>query len=299
MDKTEPTFVPQWLKNTGTTASDEQGSSKSLTNKSLDKDLGRVSLSDRTTTSSYFRRTSVGNGLGSLRSYSSFNRNNRDRFENRHQEYSDPDSDSLGSVLPRRFEKDGLRWSRSSVGKRRESWTRKGASEFTVVSKSSHVNGGGSLLSGNVKRSFEKDFLSLGADEKQVDSDIGRVPPGVSSAINSLPVGNSSMIGGDGWTSALAEVPVIGINNNGNGSSGQPVQPVSVPATSSLTGGRNMAETLAHGPPRTQTTPQLTVETQRLEELAVKQSRQLIPMIPPLPKALVRAFYLPCIFRFL
>ncbi|KAI7748361.1 hypothetical protein M8C21_010835 [Ambrosia artemisiifolia] len=295
MERTEPTFVPQWLKISGglsTTSnqitssshSDEQGSSKSLRNKSLDKDLD-------TTTSSYLRGAYVNNGSATSRSYSSFNRNRRDRdwdkeindfrnkgkLENRHGDCFD----SLDNVVPSRFDKDGLRHSRSSVsGKRGESWPRKDASELTVVSKSSRINGG-SVLSGNVKRSFERDFPSLGADEKQMDSDTGRVSPGLSSAIQSLPVGNSTMIGGDGWTSALAEVPVIVGDNNGNGSGVQPVQP-----SSSLTGGRNMAETLAHGPPRTQTAPQLTVGTQRLEELAVKQSRQLIPMTPPMPKAL-------------
>ncbi|KAI3770296.1 hypothetical protein L6452_01423 [Arctium lappa] len=317
MERTEPTFVPEWLKSSGGSSTtshqftssslhpDEQGSSKSVRNKSLvnssDNDLGRTSVSDRTT-SSYFRRTSVGNGSAHLRSYSSFGRNHRDRdwdkdiyefrnkekSDNRHRDYSDP----LDNILPSRFEKDGLRRSHSSVsGKRGESWPRKVVSDLSIANKSSHNNGsallsGGSSLS-NVKTSFERDFPSLGADEKQADPDIGRVPsPGLSSAIQSLPIGNSAVIGGDGWTSALAEVPVI-VGSNGNSTSvSQPVQPTSITANTSMTGGRNMAETLAHGPPRTQTAPQLTVGTQRLEELAVKQSRQLIPMTPSMPKAL-------------
>ncbi|XP_024967827.1 uncharacterized protein LOC112507462 [Cynara cardunculus var. scolymus] len=317
MERTEPTFVPEWLKSSGGSSTtshqftssslhpDEQGSSKSGRNKSSvnssDNDLGRTSVSDRTT-SSYFRRTSLGNGSTHLRSYSSFGRNHRDRdwdkdiyefwskekSDNRHRDYSDP----LDNILPSRFEKDGLRRSHSSVsGKRGESWPRKVVSDLSIANKSSHSNGtallsGGSSLS-NVKTSFERDFPSLGADEKQADPDIGRVPsPGLSSAIQSLPIGNSAVIGGDGWTSALAEVPVI-VGSNGNSTSvSQPVQPTSITATTSMTGGRNMAETLAHGPPRTQTAPQLTVGTQRLEELAVKQSRQLIPMTPSMPKAL-------------
>jgi hypothetical protein len=32
----------------------------------------------------------------------------------------------------------------------------------------------------------------------------------------------------------------------------------------------------------------VSVKTQRLEELAIKQSRQLIPVTPSMPKALVR-----------
>lgn len=301
MEKSEPTFIPEWLKSSGglnttshqfTSSSlhhDEKGGSKSVrNNKSLvnnnDNELGRPSVSDRTT-SSYFRRASISNGSAHLRSYSSFGRNNRDRdwdrekLDSRNRDYSDP----LGNSLPTRFEKDGLRRSHSSVsGKRVDSWPRKVASDLSIGNKSSHNNGSIS----SVKTSFERDFPSLGADEKP-DSDIGRVPsPGLSSAIQSLPIGNSSVIGGDGWTSALAEVPVI-VGTNGNGaSSAPPVQPISVSATAGLSGGRNMAETLAHGPPRTQTAPQLTVGTQRLEELAVKQSRQLIPMTPSMPKAL-------------
>ncbi|GKA58510.1 hypothetical protein Tco_0757698 [Tanacetum coccineum] len=306
MDKTEPTFVPQWLKSTGglgTTShssssalhSVDKGGLKSVRNKSLDNDLGRGSVLERTT-SSYFRRPSISNGSASSRSYSSFGRNHRDRDRDRDRDWDkdvyefrnkdkqvnrhrDRDySDRLGNILPSRFEKDRLRRSNSTLsGKRSDSWPRKVASDLGFANKSSHSNGG-SVSS--VKSSFERDFPSLGADEKHVDSDIGRIPsPGLSSAIQSLPMGNSALIGGDGWTSALAEVPVI-VGNNGNSTS--------ISATTSITGGRNMAETLAHGPPRTQAAPQLAVGTQRLEELAVKQSRQLIPMTPSMPKALLR-----------
>ncbi|KAI3752784.1 hypothetical protein L2E82_24821 [Cichorium intybus] len=272
MERTEPTFVPEWLKSSGGLSTshqssslhpDEQGASKSVKNKSIDNDR---------TTSSYFRRSSISNGSALSRSYSSFGRNNRDREwdrdnNNRHKDYSDP----LSNILPSRFEKEGLRRSFSSVsGKRGESsFPRKVVSDISIANKS-------------IKTSFERDFPSLGTDEKQVDNnnnDIGRVPsPGLSSAIQSLPIGNAAVIGGDGWTSALAEVPVIVGSNGGTTSS--------VSVITNMTGGRNMAETLAHGPPRTQTAPQLNVGTQRLEELAVKQSRQLIPMTPSMPKAL-------------
>lgn len=237
MEKTEPTFVPEWLKNNGslTTSSslhsDDHGVSKSLRN---NNDLGRPSVSDRTT-SSYFRR-----------SYSNFGRNHRERDWDK--DYFDP----LSNILPSRFEKDGLRRSHSSLSaKRSDSWPKKVVGER------------------NGKMLFERDFPSLGVEEKQADSEIGRVPsPALTTAIQSLPVGNVAVIGSDGWTSALAEVPVM-------------VQPTTVVAS-----GRNMAETLAQGPPRVHTAPQLSVGTQRLEELAVKQSRQLIPVTPSMPKAL-------------
>ncbi|XP_023730584.2 uncharacterized protein LOC111878307 isoform X2 [Lactuca sativa] len=301
MERSEPTFVPEWLKSSGslnTTShqfqssslhSDEQGASKATRNKSFvninDNDLGRPSVSEKTT-SSYFRRTSS-NGSSHLRSYSSFGRNNRDRDwdkdiihdkeksdnSHRHRDYSDP----LSNILPSRFEKEGLRRSHSSVSSKRESWPRK------VISDKNNHNNGRSVGIGNVKISFERDFPSLGAEEKQIDGEIGRVPsPGLTTAIQSLPIGNTAVIGGDGWTSALAEVPVI-VGSNGSNTS---VQSTAIPTTTSMTAGRNMAETLAQGPPRAQTAPQLSVGTQRLEELAVKQSRQLIPMTPSLPKAL-------------
>ncbi|KEH38098.1 hypothetical protein MTR_2g461250 [Medicago truncatula] len=55
---------------------------------------------------------------------------------------------------------------------------------------------------------------------------------------------------------------------------------------SSMSVGLNMAEALVHAPSRSQSIPQVSVKTQRLEELAIKQSRQLIPVTPSIPKAL-------------
>nr|GFA01735.1 hypothetical protein [Tanacetum cinerariifolium] len=214
MERSEPTFVPEWLKTSSSSShSDDQSVSKILRNKSLvnggDNDLGRSN------SSSYFCRANSSNGGAHLRSYSSFGRNrdrdwDRERNENRRRGYSDP----------------------------------------------------------------FRDFPSLGAEEKHMDCEIGRVTsPGLTSAIQSLPVGNS---GADVWTSALAEVPVK-VGSNG---------PTSVSVSTNVATGRNMAETLAQGPPRAQAAPQVSVGTQRLEELAVKQSRQLIPMTPSMPKTL-------------
>ncbi|KAK1414651.1 hypothetical protein QVD17_30400 [Tagetes erecta] len=300
MEKSEPTFVPEWLKNSGSLSttshhqfqssalhSDEQVESKATRNKShvniSDTDLGRSSALERTT-SSYFRRTSSSNGSSRLRSYSSFGRySDKEKSELRHRDYSDP----LGNILPSRFEKEVLRRSHSSVSaKRGESWPRKVVADSTNANKNihSHSNGAALRSGGGVKIVFERDFPTLGAEEKQTDPEVGRVPsPGLSSAIQSLPIGNSGVIGGDGWTSALAEVPVI-VGSNGSNISA--VQSTSISATTSLTTGRNMAETLAQGPPRAQTAPQLSAGTQRLEELAVKQSRQLIPVTPSMAKSL-------------
>ncbi|KVH83868.1 hypothetical protein Ccrd_025465, partial [Cynara cardunculus var. scolymus] len=97
------------------------------------------------------------------------------------------------------------------------------------------------------------------------------------------PIKGKVVAGGDGWISASTEVSKIVGSNENSTSVTQPVPPTSITSTTSMTGGHNIAENLAHGPPRTQTTPQLTVGTQRLEELGVKQSRQLIHMTPSMP----------------
>ena len=310
---------------------------------SNDHDTGRSSNLERTT-SSYFRRSSSSNGSGHPRSFSSFGRTNRERewekdihdyrdkdksvlSDHRHRDYSDP----LGNILPGRLERDMLRRSQSMItGKRGDMWPRKVAADVSTVNKTIHSNGDGQLASGIVtssvqKAAFDRNFPSLGAEDKQGAPDIGRVTsPGLTSAIQSLPIGNTVVIGGDGWTSALAEVPVIiGSNTTGVSSVQQSVSASSVSVAPSTTSGLNMAETLVQGPARARAnaTPQVTlllcyysfyffdvylkyshpymvqfffllklsVGTQRLEELALKQSRQLIPMTPSMPKTLVRA----------
>ncbi|KAM7482228.1 hypothetical protein LguiB_006811 [Lonicera macranthoides] len=328
MERSERTLVPGWLKNSGSgtgggtnapssSQSDDNGVSKPARNKSSVNDQGSVSLpgSDRTT-SSYLRRNSSRNGSAHSRSYSSFGRSQRDRgwdkeiyeyrdkeksvfSDYRHRDYSDP----LGNILPSRFEKDRLRRSQSSISaKRGEPWPRRVAADSINANKNNHSNG--NLVVRSVhKTSFERDFPSLGAEERQVDPETKRVPsPVLSSTIQSLPIGSSAVIGGDGWTSALAEVPVI-VGSNGTSasliatsasslasaaSSTAPAPaPAPAPVASSPTTGLNMAETLAQGPSRVQTAPQLAVGTQRLEEIALRQSRQLIPVTPSVPKALV------------
>ncbi|KAI3445669.1 hypothetical protein Pfo_002334 [Paulownia fortunei] len=315
MERSEPTLVPEWLKNAGSSTvggsishSDDHTASRVARNKSFvnsnGHDFGRSSSSERTT-SSYFRRSSSSNSSGNFRSYSSFGRNQRDRDwekdtydyrdqdksalgDRRHRDYSDP----LGNTSLSKFDRDGLRRSQSMIsGKRGDTWPK------TVVTDSSSASGKntnglptkGSPVGGVNKATFERDFPSLGAEERAVIPEVGRVPsPGLSTAIQSLPIGTSASLGGEKWTSALAEVPML-VGSNGTASlSLQQAAPssstsVALGSTTSL----NMAEAVAHGPSRAQTTPQLSVGTQRLEELAIKQSRQLIPVTPSMPKTLV------------
>ncbi|XP_057803911.1 uncharacterized protein LOC131019384 isoform X1 [Salvia miltiorrhiza] len=315
MERSEPTLVPEWLKNAGNSTSgstashsDDHPASRAARNKSSLNGNGhdfRQSSSSERTTSLYFRRSSSSNSSGNFRSHNSFGRNQRDKnwekdaydsrnHDNsflggrRHQNFLDP----LGEPLLGKLGRDGLRRSQSMIsGKRGDAWPKKSAADSgsgsVKISNGLFTKGG--PVSGVSKASFERDFPSLGVDEKAVISDIGRVPsPGLSTAIQSLPIGTSASLAGEKWTSALAEVPML-VGSNGTASLSV-LQAASSSSTSVALGSTtslNMAEAVAQGPSRVQTTPQLSVGAQRLEELAIKQSRQLIPVTPLMPKALV------------
>ncbi|CAI9786228.1 unnamed protein product [Fraxinus pennsylvanica] len=313
MEKSEPTLVPEWLKSGGSLPSttlhlDDNAGSKHARNRSSVNNnghcLGRSLDSDRTS-SSYFSRSSSSNGSTHLRSYNSFNRNHRERdWEKDAYDYRDKEksvfgdhrrrdfSDPLGKILSSSFERDGLRRSQSIVsGKHGENWPKK-----TLIdsSNASGNNSNGLVVKGSPigsvkKDAFERDFPSLGAEERSAAPDIGRVKsPGLSTVIQNLPVGTSAMIGFEKWTSALAEVPVLAGSKGTGVLSAQHTLPSSFATLAlSTTTGLNMAEAVAQGPPRTQTTPQLSAGTQRLEELSIKQYKQLIPVTPSLTKASV------------
>ncbi|OVA03095.1 hypothetical protein BVC80_8851g22 [Macleaya cordata] len=334
MEKSEPTFVPEWLKGTGSISgggstshhsashSDDHAVTLPSRNRSSfsigDYDSPRSSAYMDRTSSSYFRRSSSSNGsMGHgkdpsaySRSYSSFARSHRDKDwdkdlldfhdrersvlgDHRNRDYSD----SLGvsaNALTSRIEKDTLRRSQSMIsGKGGEVWPKKVAAVSSSSKNNSHntnngVNVGGTAINHIHKATFERDFPSLGAEERQGVPEIGRVSsPGLGTTVQSLTMGTSAVLG-DGWTSALVEVPAMIGSNNMVLASAQQASPVSLTTSApSTTTGRNMAETLAQAPSRARTAPQLSVETQRLEELAIKQSRQLIPVTPSMPKALV------------
>lgn len=289
MEKSEPSFVPEWLRSSGSVTvavntnyhQNDHVSLKTIRNKSSADisahDLGRSPVSDRTT-SYYFRRSSSSNGSTHSRSYGSFGRTNRDRGWDRDtNEYRDNDrlrlgdhrrqnySDSLVSDFSSRFEKNGLRRTQSSVaGKHSEPSSRKVSADMNSSSKS-HYNNGSFRLSGSSainsvrKTSFDRDFPSLGADERQPDYGIRRIQsPGLSTNGQSLPIGYSTVTGEVGWTSALAEVPVmVGGNGTSTSSVVQSTLASSTSVSSSLTAGLNMAETLAQGPSRVESAPQV------------------------------------------
>ncbi|KAJ6681721.1 C-JUN-AMINO-TERMINAL KINASE-INTERACTING PROTEIN [Salix koriyanagi] len=317
MERSEPSFVPEWLKSTGTVSgagslahhfasSSSHSDVPSLANLTRNKnfknindfDSPRSAFLDRTSSSNSRRSSSNGSAK---HPYSSFSRSHRDKDRERDKERSsfmdhwDRDSsDPLGSLLTNRIQKDTLRRSSSMVSRKHgELMPRRAASDLKNGSGNTHTNGnvlisGDSFGSSSQKAVFEKDFPSLGSEDRQGVPDIARVSsPGLSSSVQSLPVGSSALIVGEGWTSALAEVPAIIANSSTSSSSAaQTVVASSSGASSGMTG-LNMAETLTQAPSRTRIAPQLSVQTQRLEELAIKQSRQLIPVTPSMPKNLV------------
>ncbi|XP_020234897.1 mediator of RNA polymerase II transcription subunit 1 [Cajanus cajan] len=320
MDRSEPALVPEWLRSAGSVAGagssaqhfaspSSNADSTSVTHHSRNRSSKNASDFDSArsvflerTSSSNSRRSSI-NG-SAKHAYSSFNRSHRDKDRDREKDRSNfadhwdcDGSDPLANLFPGRMERDTLRRSHSMVSRKQsEVIPRRAAVDSKSGGSSHHQNNSNGILSGsNVSSSiqkavFDKDFPSLGTEEKQGIAEVVRVSsPGLGGAASqSLPVGSSALIGGEGWTSALAEVPtIIGSSSTGSLPVQQTVNTTSGSVASSTTAGLNMAEALAQTPSRARSAPQVLVKTQRLEELAIKQSRQLIPVTPSMPKASV------------
>lgn len=204
-----------------------------------------------------------------------------------------------------RFESDStLRRSRSAISNSNlENGEKKFGNEMRTVMAAPLARGG--IVSNMQKAAFEKDFPYLGAEERQgiIQSNPANVA-GINSSSGPIwqgqgpvgrpgtPVSGVSSIGVDGWKSALADAPVPnGFVSLGNGPSTaiQQIAPGSLVASKghglASTSGLNMAEALVQNPPRPRT-PQLSIEVQRMEVLALKQSRQLIPVTPSMPKTM-------------
>ncbi|KAE9605881.1 hypothetical protein Lalb_Chr10g0102001 [Lupinus albus] len=314
MERGEPALVPQWLRSAGSVAG-SGNSAHHFASPSTKTDTSSVAHHTRNRTSKtntdfdsarslFFERTSSSNSRRSTingsakHPYSSFNRSHRDKERDREKDRSNfgvhlgrESSDPLATIFSTRKERDKLPRSRSMVSRKQGEII---PCRVTVDAKSGgsgNQNNGNGILSGvNIgnciqKAVFDKDFPSLGAEEKP---EIGRVSsPGLgATSSQSLPVGSSALIGGEGWTSALAEVPNI-IGNSSTGTLAVTVTTAPGSAASSMTAGLSMAEALAQAPSRARSAPQVLVKTQRREELAIKQSRQLIPVTPSTPKALV------------
>ncbi|XP_038899422.1 uncharacterized protein LOC120086719 [Benincasa hispida] len=321
MERSEPTLVPEWLRSSGSLSgsgisaqqfasssshsdiSSQAHYSRSRTSKSIsDIDKPHFDFLDWSSSSSSRRSSSNGSGKNA---YSSFNRNHRDRDRDKEKEMSnlgDPwgydFSSPLVNIFSSRVEKETLRRSHSMVSRKQgDLFPQRGAVDLKSEGYNHKVNSNGfhsgSTINGITDKAvFDKDFPSLGSEERQGAPDVGRVSsPGLTTSVQSLPMGSSTFIGREGWTSALAEVPTILTGSLAAPSSVQPT----VAATSGLgspnaTTPRKMAEALTQAPTRARVASQsteLSVKTQRLEELAIKQSRQLIPVTPSMPKVSV------------
>lgn len=309
MERSEPTFVPEWYKVTSSTATGSSNSnhhSGSL-HSAADEHTGGFSsrnrlpvsiydhdaprplpFSDRTSPS--FPRSASSNGsMGwekefPSRGFNSFGRSHRDKEKDREKDLDFRERDRLvlldsgfsnypDSLINNTHEKDFLRRSQSLVsGRRVEPWLKRSGHD-----SSNAVPSAGSMVPGITKSSFERDFPSLGAEEKHLGSDLTRVASlNISTAIDILPLSASAIIGSDGWTSALAEVPPIaGVNGQGISSS---LQTSHAPINSSTTTGLNMAETLAQAPGRVVTVPKLSSDSQKIEELHRQQILKLRPV---------------------
>ncbi|ESQ33302.1 hypothetical protein EUTSA_v10003900mg [Eutrema salsugineum] len=314
MDKGEPSLVPEWLRSSGhasgggssnhlLVSSSSHSDSASLPHNSRNRNSRSKSdvdsihspFLDRSCSTNSRRGSSNGSAKHPYSSFN-FNRSQRDKDRGRDKDrvsYVDPwDLDTsipVKNILTGR-DQDQLRRSHSMVTRKLGDNLSRGFSVGLKNGGSSSSYNGNDILHGPSignsfqRTGFDKDFPSLGAEEKHGGQDVVRVSsPGLSSAVQSLPVGTSSLIGGEGWTSALAEVPNV-IEKACAGSLTSPK--ANVVSTGTLTGptGLNMAEALAQAPARTHTPPQGSVKTQRLEDLAIKQSRQLIPVVPSAPK---------------
>ncbi|XP_030513659.2 uncharacterized protein LOC115727567 [Rhodamnia argentea] len=313
MDRSEPSLVPEWLKSGGSLSgggsrqqqsssslrSDDRPANKNVRNRSS---LGSgIQVSDRTT-SSFFRRSSSSKGSTHSRSYSSSKTQRDEAWEDFYQfhhndkpfsglqknrDYSDP----LGSLLPGKFDKDVLRRSQSMNGRRQEeTWRSQVVGDISNARNGGHNITSGLLTKGRdgsstTEAALGQDFPCLGTEERQRVSEVARIPsPGTATTFQRPSSANSDKTSADGWT-ALAEVPGVVGNNNASGLLSQQTVSGSSAILGQTMNGLRMAEAVAQSPSRARTPPQLSVDSQRLEELAIKQSRQLIPMTPSMPKS--------------
>lgn len=313
MDRSEPSLVPEWLKSGGSLSgggSRQQQSSSSL--RSDDRPVNKnvrnrsslssgIQVADRTT-SSYFRRSSSSKGSTHSRSYSSsrthrdeawediyeFHHNDKPLFVlQKNRDYADP----LGSLLPGKFDKDVLRRSQSmNGGRQEETWRSSVVGDISNARNGGHNITSGLLAKGRdasstAEAALGQDFPFLGTEERQRVSEVARVPsPSSVTTFQRPSSANSDKTSSDGWT-VLAEVPGVVGSNNAVGLLSQQTVSGSSAISGQNMNGLKMSEAVAQNPSRARTPPQLSVDSQRLEELAIKQSRQLIPVTPSMPKS--------------
>ncbi|GAB2230980.1 hypothetical protein Droror1_Dr00027261 [Drosera rotundifolia] len=314
MERSEPSLVPEWLKGIGSSPgggiSKHQSASSHLdgpllalpkrgrpSNGDNSNDALRSSFQDRSFSTNNRRNSSSNGSTRHDKNYSrpntNFTRNHRD-MEKESSPVSDhwnPDyPDPLRSIMSGKLEKDTLRRSQSMVPRIHGEPRRTSTHVRTgCLNSSGNANGLSFGVKAVVPRvSFEKDFPSLGSEEKPGTPEPTRVPsPGLSKAGQSLPMVYSAINNGDSWSSALADLPTRVINSSTVSSPAQqPTVSTLESATANATGDLNMAEALTQAPVRSPSS-QSPLQNQRFDELAMIQSKRLIPLTPSVPKSLV------------
>ncbi|CAM0904449.1 unnamed protein product [Alopecurus aequalis] len=282
MDRGEPSLKPEWLVRgvaTPTVATtglrpgispraDDQDRGASSRNRSSGRDRERSSQqasSRRGSGRSVSRRLDRDDTVKS-RGYASFGRSNRDRgcekdsdFRDRESRLGLPDDplhDGFGSFSSCRPESDRLNRIRPKL----DPLTRAAGISVDNGSLSSKDAGG---------ISFEREFPHLSSEDNNGKHEMGRVPsPGISTPIQSIPLVTVP----EGWNSVLAEVPGLSEPSNNHGSSalshagsGRQLEVSNCGTTLS------MAETVMQTPLQISTTPQLSIDTQKIEERTMRQ----------------------------
>ncbi|KAK8697146.1 hypothetical protein V6N13_113300 [Hibiscus sabdariffa] len=127
------------------------------------------------------------------------------------------------------------------------------------------------------KVAFQNDFSSLGTEQRQLIPKTTSVSsPDMSSISQNLSVGNSALIDMDGWALTLAESRGVVRSSSTDLLLVPLTVPTSVSGAPSVTSGLNMAVALVQVLSQACTASQLSINIQRREELAIKQSRRLI-----------------------
>ncbi|KAF9608475.1 hypothetical protein IFM89_009841 [Coptis chinensis] len=314
MERIEPAFSPEWLRINGSVGSSngakQQSNRHSLRSENHSSTLPRRNNSslkngDSGSPSPRYayappcsnRKPVTTNGSmmheknGYSGAYNSFGRNHHYRDCGAYHNGERSVQGGYRDPYPTAFEVSNYFTGRNDAYKRSQSMVVSGKNgEFcsqrkaTDSRKEYNSNNAGAAVTGSIQKAvFGRRFPSIEAEERQVSPDISRV----SSPRLSSPNSASSMIGLDGLASSMAEVRALTGSNSTVHSSVQqntPAKLSTVPPSS--IGGLSMAETLAQAPLRTRSAaPQISMETKRLEELAIKKSRQLIPVTPLMPKS--------------
>ncbi|KAF3626101.1 putative vesicle-associated protein 1-4-like [Capsicum annuum] len=307
----EPTLAPQWLTSTRHVTSFVSASSPlrpddpaplKLANSRLlsmnmnNKELRNTVASDRAV-QSRARWSSNSSTSPNFRSYNSF-RSHRyrdmDKDINKYREAStlrNPRSRDLPDTSSKHcwetFKEEGLGRSQSMIsGRISEKWP----TNLSNAGKIKLTENKGLLSVSGVDKAIDRGIRPLVTEQRQASPRLERVEsPGLGTMTRTLPTGALRTTDNKS-ASALADIAAVAGNSNSGpssmkqGASSGPSSPIS---SKSIGRVLSMAETVAKGPSRVQTTSQLSNANQRLEELAVKQSRQLIPLKSLVTKASV------------